>query len=90
MKEKFLEEEHIMWRETVKQFIKKELAPYEAQWEKDGQVSRDAWLKAGEIGILGIDIPEEYGGLGLNDYRYNVIVMEELAKANISGPGFTV
>lgn len=89
MKEKFLEEEHIMWRDTVRQFIKKELAPYEPQWEKDGQVSRDAWLKAGEIGILGIDIPEEYGGLGLNDYRYNVIVMEELARANISGPGFT-
>jgi len=88
MQEKYLEEEHIMFRDMVKEFVKKDLAPYEHQWEKDGVVSREAWLKAGELGILGIDIPEEYGGLGLNDHRYNTIIMEEMARANISGPGF--
>ena len=84
----YLEEEHLMFQDMVKDFIKKDITPYEEQWAKDGQVSREVWLKAGELGLLGIDIPEEYGGLGLNDYRYNAIIMEELARANISGPGF--
>ena len=89
MQKQYLEEEHLMFQETVREFIKKDVAPHEHQWEKDGQVSREVWQQAGELGILGIDIPEEYDGLGLNDYRYNAIVMSELARANISGPGFT-
>lgn len=90
MQRKYFEEEHIMFEEAVREFIKKEVAPYEAQWEKDGQVSREVWKKAGELGLLSIDIPEEYGGLDLKDHRYNTIVMQELARANVSGPGFGI
>mgnify|MGYP001942910781 CR=1 FL=1 len=88
MQKEYLEEEHIMFQETVREFFTKEVAPFEAQWEKDGQVSREIWKRAGDLGILAIDIPEEYGGLGLNDYRYNAIVLEEMSRANITGTGF--
>ena len=83
-------EEHEAFRDMVKSFIAKEITPYHEQWEKDGIVSRDVWLAAGRAGLLGIDMPEEYGGGGNDDYRYYVIFNEELAKAGVHGPGFSV
>ncbi len=81
--------EHDMFRESVKKFIEKELAPYHAQWEKDGIVPRELWLKAGAAGFLCCTIAEEYGGFGA-DYLYDVIVFEELFKSGFSGPGFLI
>ncbi|MEU8341143.1 acyl-CoA dehydrogenase [Actinomadura meyerae] len=83
-------EEHEAFRDMVRSFIAKEAAPYHEQWEKDGIVSREVWLAAGRAGLLGIDMPEEYGGGGNDDYRYYVIFNEELAKAGVHGPGFAV
>jgi acyl-CoA dehydrogenase len=83
-------EEHEAFRDMVRSFIAKEAAPHHEQWEKDGIVSREVWLAAGRAGLLGIDMPEEYGGGGNSDYRYYVIFNEELAKAGIHGPGFAV
>lgn len=83
-------EEHEAFRDMVRSFIAKEITPFHAQWEKDGIVSRDVWLAAGRQGLLGIDIPEEYGGGGNADYRYYVILNEELARAGVHGPGFAV
>ncbi|MCW2941067.1 MAG: acyl-CoA dehydrogenase domain protein [Actinomycetia bacterium] len=83
-------EEHEAFREMVRSFIDKEIAPFHQQWEKDGVVSRDVWLAAGRQGLLGIDFDEEYGGGGNDDYRYYVIFNEELAKAGVHGPGFAV
>ncbi|WP_301175784.1 acyl-CoA dehydrogenase family protein [Actinomadura geliboluensis] len=83
-------EEHEAFRDMVRSFIAKEAAPHHGQWEKDGIVSREVWLAAGRAGLLGIDMPEEYGGGGNDDYRYYVIFNEELAKAGIHGPGFAV
>jgi acyl-CoA dehydrogenase len=83
-------EEHEAFRDMVRSFIEKEIAPYHEQWEKDGIVSRDVWLAAGRQGLLGIDIDEDYGGGGNTDYRYYVILNEELAKAGVHGPGFAV
>jgi alkylation response protein AidB-like acyl-CoA dehydrogenase len=83
-------EEHEAFRDMVRSFIEKEIAPYHEQWEKDGIVSRDVWLAAGRQGLLGIDIDEGYGGGGETDYRYYVILNEELAKAGVHGPGFAV
>ncbi|MDP2087138.1 MAG: acyl-CoA dehydrogenase family protein [Gemmobacter sp.] len=82
-------EEHHMFRETVRKFVEKEIVPYHAQWEKDGQVPRDLWLKAGAQGLLCCTVPEEYGGLGL-DYLFDVVVFEELWRAGASGPGFLI
>ncbi len=81
-------DEHQMFRESVRRFIQKEIAPYHEQWEKEGIVPRELWLKAGEMGLLAMDVPEEYGGLGLKDFRYNVVITEELTKAGASGVGF--
>ncbi|MEO3822618.1 acyl-CoA dehydrogenase family protein [Actinomadura sp. B10D3] len=83
-------EEHEAFRDMVRSFIAKEAAPFHEQWEKDGIVSREVWLAAGRAGLLGIDMPEEFGGGGDGDYRYYVILNEELAKAGIHGPGFAV
>lgn len=85
---RLLDEEHLLFQEAVRAFAQKEIAPYHEQWEKDGQISREAWLKAGEMGMLCMDFPEEYGGLGFKDFRYNAIVDEELVRIGATGPGF--
>ncbi len=82
--------EHDAFRDMVRSFIAKEITPFHEQWERDGVVSREVWLAAGRQGLLGIDIPEEYGGGGDPDYRYYLIFNEELAKAGVHGPGFAV
>ncbi|HEX6467592.1 MAG TPA: acyl-CoA dehydrogenase family protein [Streptosporangiaceae bacterium] len=83
-------EEHTAFRDMVRSFIEKEIAPFHEQWEKDGVVSRDVWLAAGRQGLLGIDIDEEYGGGGDSDYRYYAVLGEELTRAGVHGPGFAV
>ena len=82
--------EHKAFREMVRAFIAREVVPYHEQWERDGQVSRDVWLAAGRAGLLGIDIDEKYGGGGSQDYRYYLILNEEMARAGAHGPGFSV
>ena len=82
--------EHDDFREMVKAFIAKEVTPYHEKWEADRMVSRDVWLAAGRAGLLGIEIDEKYGGGGAKDYRYYLILDEELAKAGATGPGFAV
>ncbi len=82
--------EHEAFRTTVRAFMDKEVKPFHDQWEKDGIVPRELWLKAGEQGLLCFDVPEEYGGPGVEDFRYNVIVSEEQARAGANGPGFSV
>ncbi|WP_428249536.1 acyl-CoA dehydrogenase family protein [Ferrovibrio sp.] len=82
-------EEHRIFRETVRRFVEKEIVPHHAQWEKDGIVPRELWLKAGAQGMLCCTVPEEYGGLGL-DYLFDVIVFEELWRVGASGPGFLI
>lgn len=90
MQDKLLTEEHIMFRNAVREFIKRDILPHHAQWEKDGVVSREVWLKAGENGFLCMDVPEKYGGLGVDDYRYLAIFSEELAYHGVHGPGFGI
>ena len=84
------EPEHESFRETVRSFIEKEVKPYHEQWEKDGVVDRSVWTKAGEMGLLCFDVDEEYGGAGVKDFRYNMVMAEELTRAGVNGPGFLV
>lgn len=81
--------EHEAFRDTVRKFIDKEIAPHHAQWEADGVVPRDLWLKAGAAGMLCCTIPESYGGLGA-DYLFDVVVFEEMARSGYTGPGFLI
>lgn len=65
------------------------MVPHHAQWEHDRVVPREVWRRAGEVGLLCPNVPEEYGGFGA-DWLYNVVVIEEMAKAGMTGPGFMV
>ncbi|HTS93910.1 MAG TPA: acyl-CoA dehydrogenase family protein, partial [Stellaceae bacterium] len=80
-------EEHEIFRASVRSFIEREVAPHHAQWEKDGQVSRELWRKAGAAGFLCTGVPAEYGGAG-GDFLYAAIMSEEFARSMFSGPGF--
>jgi alkylation response protein AidB-like acyl-CoA dehydrogenase len=82
--------EHDDFRKTARTFYEREVVPFHDQWEKDGIVPRDVWRKAGAAGLLCFDVPEEYDGPGVTDFRYNVIVSEEQTRAGVSGPGFSV
>src|SRR5271154_1102319 len=73
-------EEHEMFRRTVRAFLDKELEPHYRRYAEKGGVDKDFWRKAGNAGILGSGIPEEFGGPG-GDFVFNVILAEELGKS---------
>ena len=87
MRRTLFTEEHEMFRDAFKHFVEKEIVPYNEQWEKDGIVSREMWLQAGQQGFLGLDVPEKYGGAGVNDFAYSSIIVEELARAGTVSAG---
>jgi alkylation response protein AidB-like acyl-CoA dehydrogenase len=82
--------EHEDFRRSARTFFEREVVPHHEEWEHDGIVPREVWTKAGGAGLLCFDVPEEYGGPGVDDFRYNVIVSEEQTRAGASGPGFSV
>lgn len=83
------EPEHDLFREAYRSFLERHVAPpFHDQWEKDKIVDRGVWLEAGKQGFLGMAVPEEFGGGGNADFRYNVILTEETAAARYSGLGF--
>jgi len=79
-------EEHELFRQSVKEFIAREISPYNQEWENQKMVSRESWLKLGENGFLGIQAPEHLGGMNISDFRYNAILIEELGLSGCSGP----
>ncbi|XP_039208893.1 long-chain specific acyl-CoA dehydrogenase, mitochondrial isoform X1 [Crotalus tigris] len=81
--------DHDIFRQSVKKFFQEAVVPYHAEWEKAGQVSRELWEKAGQQGLLGINISEENGGIG-GDLFSSAIVWEEQMYANCTGPGFSL
>ncbi|MFI0939836.1 acyl-CoA dehydrogenase family protein [Streptomyces sp. NPDC021020] len=85
-----LEPEHLAFRDMVRAFVAKEIAPHHARWEEAGQVDREVWRSAGRLGLLGIDVPEEYGGGGVPDFRYQVLLSEEIMRVGATGIGFAL
>jgi alkylation response protein AidB-like acyl-CoA dehydrogenase len=83
-------EDHELYRRATREFVEKEIAPYHDQWEIDGVVSRESWLAAGTGGHLCHSVPEEYGGAGVDDFRFPTVLIEELANGLASGPGFYI
>jgi len=90
MKRKLFTEEHEMFRRTFRHFVETEIVPHNEQWEKDGIVSRKMWRKAGEQGFLGMAVPEKFGGAGIDDFGYSVILIEEITRANASSAGLGI
>ncbi|MFF3482985.1 acyl-CoA dehydrogenase family protein [Streptomyces sp. NPDC002701] len=86
MKRQIFTPEHEAFRESVRTFLAKEVLPHHEQWEKDGIVSREVWLAAGRQGLLGLAVPEEYGGGGNTDFRHSAVLAEEFARAGAAGP----
>lgn len=84
MNSMYFKEEHKLFRESIQDFLKKEVVPHIEKWEKSGSIDRFIWKKFGDMGFFGISYPEAYGGLNL-DLFYAVILLEELQKINSGG-----
>ena len=80
-------DEHDLFRDAFRQFVEKEIVPGFLQWEADGIVPRELFAAAGASGFLGMDVPEELGGGGVDDFRYNLIIGEELQRSGTGGAG---
>ncbi|MCK5885110.1 MAG: acyl-CoA dehydrogenase family protein, partial [Alcanivorax sp.] len=78
---------HELFRDSRRRFLQAEAEPFHGKWEKEGCVDRALWNKAGEQGFLSPTMPEQYGGVEV-DFRYNVIINEEIARAGLSGLGW--
>ncbi len=84
MHSRFFTEEHHLFRESLKNFLQKEVVPHIEKWEETGQIEPFIWKKFGEMGYFGLAVPEAYGGLDL-DLFYTVVLLEELQKINSGG-----
>ena len=80
MQRNIFDDDHENYRDTVRQFLKREVEPHYETWEADKLVDRSAWAAAGEAGVVGLGVPEEFGGAGVTDYRFRVVVAEEIAR----------
>ncbi len=90
MERTIFEDDHRQFRAVVREFIAREVLPHHERWEKAGLVDRELFAAAAKQGVLGFNVPEEFGGGGVHDFRFNAIVAEELAAAAAGGPGFTL
>lgn len=85
-----LDEDHEAFRESFTTFIERVLQPRYAEFEKNGIVARDVWLEAGKMGFLCPEVPEEFGGAGVGDFRFNAVVVEEINARSMRGFGVSV
>ncbi|MCK0091292.1 acyl-CoA dehydrogenase family protein [Rhodococcus sp. F64268] len=90
MKRTHFEGDHEAYRETVREFYAREVEPNYERWEEERLIERSVYLAAGKAGILGLGVPEEFGGSGVTDYRFRQIVQEETARTNTTSFGATL
>ena len=86
MRRTIYDEDHEAFRESVRTWLERSVIPHTDQYIADKALPREFWLEAGAQGFLGLEVPEEYGGAGAGDYRFNAVLMEELAKVNAALP----
>lgn len=82
------EADHVLFRESFRTFLSKEAAPFYPSWEREGLIPRELWLTAGRQGFLALGVPEEFGGAGVDDFRFNACIAEEIAWAQMPSIGF--
>jgi alkylation response protein AidB-like acyl-CoA dehydrogenase len=85
MSRKIFDSEHEMFRDSVRNFMQKEILPYRDKWHEQGIVDREAYLKAGQQGLLLMWADEKYGGAGISDFRYEQVLIEEHARYGDAG-----
>ncbi|HEY6932623.1 MAG TPA: acyl-CoA dehydrogenase family protein [Marmoricola sp.] len=86
MQRTIYDEDHEAFRESVKEFLQRQVVPHLEDYQASKAIPRDFWLEAGKQGFLGLEIPEEYGGSEAGDYRFNAVLTEELSKVNMALP----
>ncbi|NGP05125.1 acyl-CoA dehydrogenase [Rhodococcus sp. 14C212] len=77
-------EDHETFRKTIRDFIAREVVPVHHEWEQQGHPPRDFYRKLGDLGVLGIQVPEEFGGAGETSYKFSAIIAEETARAGVT------
>ena len=77
--------EHEQFRTAFRSWLEKEIAPHHEQWESDGITPREMWRQAGSLGFLGYHVPEQYGGGGVDDYKFGAIMQEEVSETGLIG-----
>jgi alkylation response protein AidB-like acyl-CoA dehydrogenase len=90
MERDVFDDDHRQFRQVVREFIAREIVPRHEEWEAAGVVDRALFVEAAKRGVIGFNVPEEHGGGGVEDFRFNAVVAEELAVARATGPGFTL
>ena len=90
MRRQLFEDEHELFRDSVRKFVDKEMVPHHLEWEEAGIMPRDVFGAAGALGFLGMAIPDEYGGGGVDDFRYNLVISEELQRAGVGAAGLGI
>ena len=90
MERGLFDETHEQFRAAFATFVEREMAPHRERWEESGIVDRDVFTSAGANGFLGIDVPEEFGGGGVADFRFNVVIAEELQRADVNAAGLGI
>jgi long-chain-acyl-CoA dehydrogenase len=84
MERTIFDADHESFRESVREFLDREVKPHLEEYQEAHALPRDFWLAAGRQGFLGLEIPEEHGGAGAGDYRFNAVLTEEMAKVNMA------
>ncbi|WP_213576613.1 acyl-CoA dehydrogenase family protein [Rhodococcus sp. USK13] len=84
------DDEHEAFRDSFRAFLESRVVPQYAQWERDGIVPRKVFREAGDLGFLGMEIPEEYGGGGVSDFRFNAVIAEEIARTGTVSVGINL
>jgi alkylation response protein AidB-like acyl-CoA dehydrogenase len=90
MRRELFDSEHDMFRDSFRRFLEKEILPRAEEFEREGIVDRAVFAKAGAAGFLGMDVPEEYGGGGVRDFRYNAVISEEMQETCVGGAGLGI
>lgn len=86
----FFSEENEEFREVAREFAERDVAPHYAEWDKAHMMDRGVWDKAAEAGLLGLAIPEEFGGMGLTDYRFRAVMDEEFVRTGTMALGLAM
>ncbi|MFB6677379.1 acyl-CoA dehydrogenase family protein [Streptomyces sp. NPDC056390] len=83
MRRRVFTKDHEAFRTTVRDFVAEQVVPHYADWERQGHVPRELYRKLGDLGVFGINVPEEYGGAGVTDFTYQTVIREECGRAGV-------
>ena len=94
MRRDFYTEDHELYRQSIRSYVENRVVPCYDEWSRAGIVPREVFTQLGELGALGFGVPEQFGGAGVDDFRFNLILAEEAARAHVApallGPGLVV